>query len=303
MPIKIYNTFRSRWCGAYLQSNGVKVIPTLAWGGPETFWFCFDGVEKKSVVAVSTLGVRSEKDLFIQGYNEMLRRINPEKIICYGKPFDEMKGDIVEVNYAKTNNLDKSCGVNGKYIKKTVGYVSPYREKGMGSAGGTSGNPKFPGWDPSKSPGEGYEWRGKGEPSSGKGAWYNPKTKETLHPDLDHPEPYGPHWDYNYPGKAIEYIRMVQLHQKTMKERYAMLEKNDWRLTNQEEYLKNAKLNFSRYKVLSPHWDHDHCAFCWEKFGENDESLKQGYCTPDKTYWICEECFNDFKDMFNFQVI
>jgi len=67
-------------------------------GGPETFWFCFDGVEKKSVVAVSILGVRSEKDLFMQGYNEMLRRINPEKIICYGKPFDEMKGDIVEVD-------------------------------------------------------------------------------------------------------------------------------------------------------------------------------------------------------------
>ena len=205
MPIKIYNTFRSRWCGAYLQSNGVKVIPTLAWGGPETFWFCFDGVEKKSVVAVSTLGVRSEKDLFMQGYNEMLRRINPERIICYGKPFDEMKGDIVEVDYAKTNNLGKSCGINGKYIKKTVGYISPYREKGMGSAGGTSGNPKFPGWDPSKSPGEGYEWRGKGEPSSGKGAWYNPKTKETLHPDLDHPEPYGPHWDYNYPGGGKGY--------------------------------------------------------------------------------------------------
>ena len=73
-----------------------------------------------------------------------------------------MKGDIVEVDYAKTNNLGKSCGINGKYIKKTVGYISPYREKGMGSAGGTSGNPKFPGWDPTKSPGEGYEWRGKG---------------------------------------------------------------------------------------------------------------------------------------------
>lgn len=56
----------------------------------------------------------------MQGYNEMLRRINPEKIICYGKPFDEMKGDIVEVDYAKTNNLDKSCGVNGKYIKRQL---------------------------------------------------------------------------------------------------------------------------------------------------------------------------------------
>lgn len=52
MPVamKIYNTFRSRWCGAFLQSNGIKVIPTLAWGGPETFWFCFDGIEQKALL-------------------------------------------------------------------------------------------------------------------------------------------------------------------------------------------------------------------------------------------------------------
>lgn len=107
MAIKVYNTFRSRWCGAFLQANGVKVIPTLAWGGPETFWFCFDGIEQNAVVAVSTIGVRTEKDLFLQGYNEMLRRLKPSKVICYGKPFDEMKGNIIEVDYAKTNNLDK----------------------------------------------------------------------------------------------------------------------------------------------------------------------------------------------------
>ena len=136
VPMKIYNTFRSRWCGAYLQSNGVKVIPTLAWGGPETFWFCFDGVEEKSVVAVSTLGVRKEKDLFMQGYNEMLRRIKPSKIICYGKSFEDMKGDIIEVDYATTNNLGKSFDASGGYIKRTVGYVVPYVEKGMGNAGG-----------------------------------------------------------------------------------------------------------------------------------------------------------------------
>ncbi len=136
VPMKIYNTFRSRWCGAYLQQNGIKVIPTIAWGGPETFWFCFDGIETKSVVAVSTLGVRNEKDLFMQGYNEMLRRIKPTKIICYGEPFSEMKGDIIEVDYAKTNNLGKSFDSSGGYIKRSVGYVVPYVEKGMGSAGG-----------------------------------------------------------------------------------------------------------------------------------------------------------------------
>lgn len=134
MAMKIYNTFRSRWCGAYLQSNGVKVIPTLAWGGPETFWFCFDGIPKNSVVAVSTVGVRTEKDLFMQGYNEMLRRIKPSKIICYGKSFEDMKGDIIEIDYAKTNNLDKTADTSYGFIKKTVGYVLPACEKGMGPA-------------------------------------------------------------------------------------------------------------------------------------------------------------------------
>lgn len=131
MPVamKIYNTFRSRWCGAFLQANGIKVIPTLAWGGPETFWFCFDGIEQKSVVAVSTVGVRKEKDLFMQGWGEMLRRLKPAKIICYGKPFPEMKGNIIKVDYAKTNNFEKGFIITKYFIEDEYGV------KGMGSAG------------------------------------------------------------------------------------------------------------------------------------------------------------------------
>ena len=62
------------------------------------------------------------------GYNEMLCRIKPSKIICYGKPFDEMKGDIIEVDYAKTNNLQKSN--SGLYIKIFYGYVDNTYRKG-----------------------------------------------------------------------------------------------------------------------------------------------------------------------------
>lgn len=50
--------------------------------------------------------------------------------------------------------------------------------------------------DPTKPPSEGFEWRGKGEPGSGKGNWYNPKTGESLHPDLKHSPGIPPHWDY-----------------------------------------------------------------------------------------------------------
>lgn len=55
-------------------------------------------------------------------------------------------------------------------------------------------NGKDLGSDPTECPGEGFEWRGKGSPESGKGNWLNPNTGEKLHPDLWHPEPKGPHW-------------------------------------------------------------------------------------------------------------
>ena len=75
------------------------------------------------------------------GYNEMLSRIKPGKIICYGKPFDEMKEDIIEVDYAKTNNLQKSN--TDLYIKTFYGYVdNTYRKCGGSASGQSSGSPE-----------------------------------------------------------------------------------------------------------------------------------------------------------------
>ena len=89
---------------------------------------------------------------------------------------------------------------------------------GKGTSGlfrGTLGynNISYPGNNPSKSPGKDYEWRGNGEPGSGKGNWYNPQTGEKWNPDLNHAGPIGPHWDYTdsfgnqfrvYPDGTIE---------------------------------------------------------------------------------------------------
>jgi RHS repeat-associated protein len=54
--------------------------------------------------------------------------------------------------------------------------------------------------DPSQPPGKDWEWRGKGPQGSSEGNWYNPKTGESLHPDLSHAGPEGPHWDYKDPN-------------------------------------------------------------------------------------------------------
>lgn len=107
--MQMYNVFRNRWCGAYWASKGLRVIPTVNWGDESTFGFCFDGIEKGSVVAVSTYMAsehdhrKDQKEWFMAGYNEMLRRIEPEKIICYNTPFPEMQGDIVHVDYARSS--------------------------------------------------------------------------------------------------------------------------------------------------------------------------------------------------------
>lgn len=102
---QMYNTFKNRWCGAFFASQGLRVIPTVSWGLSPSFNFCFDGIMKGSTVAVSTYMVQAYKDkpaqkeFFMNGYNEMLNRLEPENIICYHEPFPEMQGKIIYINY------------------------------------------------------------------------------------------------------------------------------------------------------------------------------------------------------------
>lgn len=113
---------------------------------------------------------------------------------------------------------------------------------------------------------------------------------------------------------------------------------SDWRLNGQEEYLSNITL----YKVTFPefweraykeknefyrkiaryaqrhvaetgrwaeylegeqvqHFWHAHCEFCWEKALTDKPGTF--YCTEDMYYWICEECFRDFKEKFHWKEI
>ena len=96
---------KNRWIGAYWQSKGRTVIPTISWGLAQSYEFCFCGAEYSSIVAISTLGCKKSKVDFMRGYNAMLEKINPEKIICFGKPFKEMEGDIIEVDYMSSRKV------------------------------------------------------------------------------------------------------------------------------------------------------------------------------------------------------
>lgn len=93
------STAKNRWVGAYWQSKGLTVIPSICWSTPRSYEFCFDGVEKKSIVAVGMIGSKREKKAFMRGYNAMLERLEPQSVIVFGTPFLEMKGNIIAVDY------------------------------------------------------------------------------------------------------------------------------------------------------------------------------------------------------------
>lgn len=64
-----------------------------------------------------------QKDFFMAGYNEMLKRIEPETIICYHYPFPEMKGNIQitekHVNI-QIHMIMKSIGLEKTVIQNQV---------------------------------------------------------------------------------------------------------------------------------------------------------------------------------------
>ena len=90
---------KSRWVGANWQKHNMIVFPTISWGQASSFDYCFDSIEKHCIVAVGMIGCKHNRIGFMRGYNEMLNRIEPEAIICFGSPFPEMEGRIICVNY------------------------------------------------------------------------------------------------------------------------------------------------------------------------------------------------------------
>lgn len=112
MPMKIWNVFRSRQIGNYYQQQGIKVIPTIQWAEKETYSFCFEGIEEGSVVSVSTIGVKRNKEalqIWRNGMDAMIEKIKPKTILVYGGELDYDYGDI-KVIYYKNKTTERMEG-------------------------------------------------------------------------------------------------------------------------------------------------------------------------------------------------
>lgn len=93
--IRIYNVFRNRWLAAWWQQNGIRVVPNVEWGTKEDFGWILDGQPRKSDIIVSSvgcLGNRESRKLWVEGFEEVLKRLEPEKVFLYGRLPEEAEG-------------------------------------------------------------------------------------------------------------------------------------------------------------------------------------------------------------------
>lgn len=97
MAVNLFNHYRKQWCAAYWQEHGITVIPTICYGTPETYGWCFEGTPKHSLISISTIGGfgnhSDNKQSWLDGYYKCLEVLQPSEILLFGKQYPEIKFD------------------------------------------------------------------------------------------------------------------------------------------------------------------------------------------------------------------
>ena len=91
---QIHSVYLNRVFDYYLSRNGFHVIPNVSWGDYRSFAFCFDGIAEGTTVAVSSYGCIKhgvDREYFLDGFNEMLKRIHPDAVVFHGALCDTIR--------------------------------------------------------------------------------------------------------------------------------------------------------------------------------------------------------------------
>lgn len=100
LAMQIYNHYRKHWLAAYWQLYGMIVYPTISWSTPDSYEWCFDGEPVGGIVAVSSVGCMKNKEskrLFLKGYEEMMKRLDPSWVIFYGNVPEECDWNVIRI--------------------------------------------------------------------------------------------------------------------------------------------------------------------------------------------------------------
>ena len=96
-PQRMWNCYRNRLLGQWMQSHGINYIHNVTWSLPDSYDYSFSGLPTESVIAINCAGVAgspSSKYLWYKGYEETLSRLKPTAIIRYGTKMPGEKEEI-----------------------------------------------------------------------------------------------------------------------------------------------------------------------------------------------------------------
>lgn len=95
--------YKTRYVGAYWQSRGLKVIPTVSWGNADSFEYAFEGLPTDSVLGLCGVGYmhdKSSRELWKYGVLRVQEELKPRALIIYGHEV-EIEGLDVELIFIK----------------------------------------------------------------------------------------------------------------------------------------------------------------------------------------------------------
>ena len=93
LSMQIWNTYRGKAIGHWLQSAGVAVLPNVRAGDERTYAFCCDGVATDGTICVGSHGcikINEELNFFKRGLEAIVDRLNPRCIVVYGAAPDDV---------------------------------------------------------------------------------------------------------------------------------------------------------------------------------------------------------------------
>ena len=81
----------------------------------------------------------------------------------------------------------------------------------------------------------------------------------------------------------------------------------DWRLSlaSPPEFYARFTWMYKPWTKTRDGWDHDHCEFCQVKISDVavESERTQGWASDDDYYWVCDPCFTDFRETFNWSEV
>lgn len=95
--LRLCNAYWNRALAAWWQKNDVNVIFNVTWSMPDSYPYSFVGVPRHSTIAINCMGIKKHEMsqyLWMKGYEEAVKQLEPSCIIRYGSVMPGERTDI-----------------------------------------------------------------------------------------------------------------------------------------------------------------------------------------------------------------